>query len=88
MNKKEIIPGFFVGDTVILERQTEKTESQGLKLGTLAVVSEADDAESLDGWKVVDYEKRFKEALDKMSEEEVSSLFNRLKELGHIKTEK
>jgi hypothetical protein len=85
MIKKEIIPGFFVGDTVILKRETEATKSQQTKLGTIAVVSESDNEESLEGWEVVDYEKRFKEALDEMPPEEISKLFERLVELGHIK---
>jgi len=88
MNKKEIIPGFFVGDTVILKRETEMTKSQKFKIGTIGVVSEFDNEESLDGWEVVDYEKRFKEALDEMSTEEISKLFERLVELGHIKKNK
>jgi hypothetical protein len=88
MNRKEIIPGFFVGDTVILKRETEITKMQKFKLGTVGVVSEFDDKESLDGWEVVDYEKRFKEALDEMPPEEISKLFQRLVELGHIKSKK
>jgi hypothetical protein len=81
-NKKEIIKGFFVGDTVILESETELTKSQNLKPGTIGIVSINDTKETLDGWKVVDLEKRFQEAIGNLSKEEVDNLMRDLIKLN------
>ena len=67
--RKEITKGYFVGDTVILMEETEETKRLGFEKGVVGIVSKNDTKETLKGWKVVDYEKNFKEAVDKMNPE-------------------
>lgn len=83
-NKKEIIPGYFVGETVILEEHNSFTKESDIKLGTVGVISEDDDENTLKGWKVVNYEKRFKEEIDKMSPDKIKELFTKLEQIGKI----
>lgn len=83
--RKEITKGYFVGDTVILMEETEETKRLGFEKGVVGIVSKNDTKETLKGWKVVDYEKNFKEAVDKMNPEEVGELFAKLVEIGKIK---
>lgn len=85
MEEKEIIPGFKVGDTVILEKETAETKLKGVQVGTVGVVTLEDNKKTLEGWKVIDLESRFKEAVDKLSPDEVSEIFKRLVDLGQIK---
>jgi hypothetical protein len=84
--RKEVIPGYFVGDTVLLYEHTENTKS--LTLGTVGVVSENDNEETLKGWKVVNYEKKIKEVLDEKTPEEIKEIFNRLVDIGKINAPK
>jgi hypothetical protein len=84
--KNEIIPGYFVGDTVLLYEHTELTN--GLTLGTIGVVSKDDTIETLKGWKVIDYEKNIKEVLDTKTPEEIKEIFNRLVDIGKINSKK
>lgn len=85
-NKKEVIPGYFVDDTVILHEHTKDTK--GITLGTIAIVSEDDNEETLKGWKVVNYEKKIKEVLDEKSPQEIKEIFNRLVDIGKINAPK
>lgn len=85
MEEKEIIPGFKVGDTVILDRETSDTKSKGIPVGSIGVVSLNDNKKTLEGWRVIDLESRFKEAVDKLKPEEVDEIFKKLVDLGQIK---
>lgn len=83
---KEVIPGYCIGDTVILYEHTDLTKE--FTLGTIAVVSEEDNKDTLKGWKVVNYEKKIKEALDDKKPEEIREIFNRLVDIGKINAPK
>ena len=85
-NKKiEIVPGFHVGDTVILTEQTELTKKQNINLGTVGVVSKDDNVDTLSGWVVVNIEESFRKEIEKMSPEKVDELYNQLSKIGKIK---
>ena len=86
MNKKiEIIKDLFVGDTVILKEETELTKKQNLTIGTIGIVSNEDNNETLKGWEKVNLEEVFKEEIDKMSPEKIKELFDELVKIGKIK---
>lgn len=86
MNKKiEIIKDLFVGDTVILKEETELTKKQNLTIGTIGIVSNEDNGETLKGWEKVNLEEVFKEEIDKMSPEKIKELFDELVKVGKIK---
>jgi hypothetical protein len=86
MNKKiEIIKDLFVGDTVILKEETELTKKQNLTTGTIGIVSNEDNDETLKGWEKVNLEEVFKEEIDKMSPEKIKELFDELVKIGKIK---
>jgi hypothetical protein len=86
MNKKiEIIKDLFVGDTVILKEETELTKKQNLTLGTVGIVSNEDNEETLKGWEKVNLEEVFKEEIEKMSPEKIKELFDELVKIGKIK---
>jgi hypothetical protein len=86
MNKKiEIIKDLFVGDTVILKEETELTKKQNLTIGTIGIVSNEDNDETLKGWEKVNLEEVFKEEIDKMSPEKIKELFDELVKIGKIK---
>ncbi len=83
--RKEIVPGYFLGDTVILKEETELTKRQNLKLGTIGYVSKVDNKETLNGWLRIDLDNGFKKEIDKMSPEKISELYNQLVKIGKIK---
>lgn len=83
--RQEIIPGYSLGDTVILKEETELTKKQNIKLGTVGFVSNSDNKETLNGWIKVDVDNGFKEEIDKMSPEKISELYNQLVKIGKIK---
>ena len=86
MNKKiEIIKDLFVGDTVILKEETELTKKQNLTTGTIGIVSNEDNDETLKGLEKVNLEEVFKEEIDKMSPEKIKELFDELVKIGKIK---
>ena len=58
-NRKEIIKGYFVGDIVMLEKETKITIKDKIQIGTIGTVSEGDNKKSLEGWVVIDLKKRF-----------------------------
>jgi hypothetical protein len=74
--KKEIIKGYFVGDTVYLKEETDYSKKNGFKLNSVGIVSKNDNEESLKGWVVIDYEKRIREAVDKMKPEEIKKIYS------------
>lgn len=77
-NKKEIISGFFVGDTVILKEETEFSKNQGFKVGDVGVVSKKDNEESLSGWEFFDYEKHIEETLKKLDSNQIEEMFSKI----------
>jgi hypothetical protein len=77
-NRKEIIKGYFVGDIVMLERETKLTKKENIQIGTIGTVSEEDNKKSLEGWTVIDLKKRFKEAIDKLEPEKIKDLMEGL----------
>ena len=81
----EIVPGFCVGDTVILTEETEITKKQNINLGTVGIVSKEDNLETLSGWVVVNVEESFRKEIEKMSPEKVDELYNQLSKIGKIK---
>lgn len=83
--RQEIIPGHFLGDTVILKEETELTKKQNLKLGTIGFVSKDDNKETLNGWLKIDVDDGFRKEIDKMSPEKISELYNQLVKIGKIK---
>ena len=86
MNKKiEIIKDLFVGDTVILKEETELTKKQNLTIGTIGIVSNEDNNETLKGWEKVNLEEVFKEEIDKMSPEKIKEIFDEVVKIGKIK---
>jgi hypothetical protein len=87
-NKKiEIIEGYFVGDTVFLKEETEFSKKNNFKINTVAVVSKNDTKESLEGWKVVDFDKRIGEAIDNMEPAKIKELYSRLLEISNNQKE-
>ena len=86
MNKKiEIIKDLFVGDAVILKEETELTKKQNLAIGTVGIVSNEDNKETLKGWEKVNLEEVFKEEIEKMSPEKIKELFDEIVKIGKIK---
>jgi hypothetical protein len=85
IERKEIIPGYLLGDTVILKEETELTRNKNIKLGTVGFVSKDDNEKTLRGWLRVDVDKGFKEEIDKMSPDKVEELYNQLVKIGKIK---
>lgn len=81
----EIIPGFCVGDPVILAENTTFSKSQNIRLGTVGFVSKDDNAETLSGWMIFNMEEGFKKEIDKMSPEKIEELYNQLVKIGKIK---
>jgi hypothetical protein len=77
-NRKEIIKGYFVGDIVMLERETKLTKKENIQIGTIGTVSKEDNKKSLEGWTVIDLKKRFKEAIDKLEPEKIKDLMEGL----------
>jgi hypothetical protein len=77
-NRKEIIKGYFVGDIVMLEKETKITKKDKIQIGTIGTVSEGDNKKSLEGWTVIDLKKRFKEAIDKLEPEKIKDLMEGL----------
>jgi hypothetical protein len=84
MNAKEVIPGFRVGDTVILEKETDITRENNIKPGTLGVVTEDDNSSTLEGWEVVDLSGKLKKTLDDMTPEKVHQLYDELIQIGLV----
>ena len=80
--KQKIIEGYFVGDTVHLIKETEYSKKSGFKINSVAVVSKDDTKETLEGWKVIDYDKRIKEIVGKMNPENIKELYKNLTELS------
>jgi hypothetical protein len=77
-NRKEIIEGYFVGDVVLLEKETEDSKKLKITIGTIGTISEDDTEKTLEGWKVIDLKTRFKEAIDKMEPEKIKDLMEGL----------
>lgn len=84
-NQKEIIENYFVGDTVILKKETNLTQKQNIKLGAIGIVSDEDNKETLEGWEKVNLEEEFKKEIDNMSPDKIEKLFNDLVQIGKIK---
>tara|TARA_B100000963_G_scaffold359405_1_gene386678 strand:+ start:3847 stop:4152 length:306 start_codon:yes stop_codon:yes gene_type:complete len=82
---KEVLPGFFVGDTVILKEETDLTKKRNIKLGTIGIVSPTDNKEELKGWYKINLKDEFKKEIDKMSPEKIKELYERLSAMGKIK---
>jgi hypothetical protein len=49
-NRKEIIEGYFVGDSVILRKETGDSKKLKIPIGTIGTVSENDTKKTLEGW--------------------------------------
>jgi hypothetical protein len=79
--KKEITKGYFLGDTVLLKEETEFSKKNGFKLNDIGIVSKSDTKESLQGWKVIDYEKRISEIVDNMEPEKIVELYKGISEM-------
>ncbi len=79
--KQKIIEGYFVGDTVHLIKETEYSKKLGFKINSVAVVSKNDTKETLEGWKVIDYEKRISEIVDNMEPEKIIELHKNISEM-------
>ena len=85
-NKKlQIMPGYFVGDTVILKEETDLTNKNNIKVGAIGIVSPKDNENTLKGWDKVNLEDEFKQEIDKMSPERVKELYDSLAAMGKIK---
>tara|TARA_Y100000389_G_scaffold71251_1_gene67981 strand:+ start:2488 stop:2793 length:306 start_codon:yes stop_codon:yes gene_type:complete len=85
-NKKlQIIPGYFVGDTVILKEETDLTKNNKIKIGAIGIVSSKDNKNTLKGWHKVNLEDEFRKEIDKMSPEKVKELYSSLAAMGKIK---
>tara|TARA_B100000900_G_C19979848_1_gene473336 strand:- start:104 stop:412 length:309 start_codon:yes stop_codon:yes gene_type:complete len=85
-NKRlEIVPGYFVGDTVILKEETDWSNKNKIKIGAIGIVSMKDNKDTLKGWAKVDLEDEFRQEIDKMSPERVSELYDSLAAMGKIK---
>jgi hypothetical protein len=76
--RKEIFNGIFVGDTVILEKETDFSKEKGFKIGDVGIVSEKDNKESIEGWRLIDYEKTISQTLEKLKPEEVDDIFKQI----------
>tara|TARA_B110000503_G_C7117049_1_gene400863 strand:+ start:37 stop:345 length:309 start_codon:yes stop_codon:yes gene_type:complete len=85
--KKEIIEGYFVGDTVFLKEETEFSKKNNFKINTIGIVSKNDTKESLEGWKVVDFDKRISEIVDNMEPDKIKELYSRLLEISNNQKE-
>jgi hypothetical protein len=81
MNKdirKEIINGFFVGDTVMLKEETEFSKEQGFNIGDVGIVSKEDSEESLKGWEVFDYKQHIEDTLQKLDSNQIDDIFTKI----------
>jgi hypothetical protein len=81
MNKdirKEIINGFFVGDTVMLKGETEFSKEQGFNIGDVGIVSKEDNEESLKGWEVFNYKQHIEETLQKLDSNQIDDIFSKI----------
>jgi hypothetical protein len=81
MNKdirKEIINGFFVGDTVMLKEETEFSKEQGFNIGDVGIVSKEDNEESLKGWEVFDYKQHIEDTLQKLDSNQIEDIFSKI----------
>jgi len=81
MNKntrKEIISGFFVGDTVILKEETEFSKNQGFNIGDVGIISKEDNEKTLKGWEVFDYKNHIEETLQKLDSNQIEEIFSQL----------
>lgn len=81
----EVIPGYFVGDTVILKEETDWSNKNKIKIGAIGIVSIQDNENTLKGWTKVNLEDEFKQEIDKMSPERVKELYDSLAAMGKIK---
>ena len=85
-NKRlEVIPGYFVGDTVVLKEETDWSNKNKIKIGAIGIVSMKDNEDTLKGWTVVNLEDEFRQEIDKMSPERVKELYDSLAAMGKIK---
>jgi len=85
-NKRlEVIPGYFVGDTVVLKEETDWSNKNKLKIGAIGIVSTKDNEDTLKGWTRVNLEDEFRQEIDKMSPERVKELYDSLAAMGKIK---
>jgi acyl carrier protein len=76
-NRKEIIEGYFVGDSVILKKETGDSKKLKIPIGTIGTVSEYDTKKTLEGWKVID--------LKKMIEVDKTKIYNlNIEEISQI----
>ncbi len=78
MNKKEIVNGFFVGDTVILKEETGFSKKQNFKIGDVGIVTKEDNEESLMGWEIFDYNNSIENALEKLDSNQIEEIFSKL----------
>ena len=81
MNKdarKEIISGFFAGDTVILKEETEFSKNQGFKIGDVGIISKEDNEETLRGWEVFDYKNHIEETLQNLDSNQIEEIFSQI----------
>lgn len=81
MNKdirKEIINGFFAGDTVMLKEETEFSKEQGFNIGDVGIVSKEDNEESLKGWEVFDYKQHIEDTLQKLDSNQIEDIFSKI----------
>jgi hypothetical protein len=77
-NRREVINGFFVGDTVILKEGTEFSKNKGFKIGDVGIISKDDNEETLKGWEVFDYKKHIEETLQKLDSNQIEEIFSQL----------
>lgn len=76
--RKEIINGFFVGDTVILKEETKLSKECGFNIGDVGVVSKKDSEESLKGWQVFDYKQHIEDTLQKLDSNQIENIFSKI----------
>jgi hypothetical protein len=77
-NRKEIINGFFIGDTVILKEETEFSKNKNFKIGDVGIISKDDNEETLKGWEVFNYKKHIEETLQKLESNQIDKIFSEL----------
>lgn len=76
--RKEVVKGFFTGDTVILKKETKFSKEQGFKLGDVGIVSKNDNEESLEGWEVFNYTKQIEETLENFDSNQIENIFSKI----------
>jgi hypothetical protein len=76
--RKEIINGFFIGDTVMLKKETEFSKKQGYKIGDIGIISKEDNQETLEGWKVFNYKQHIEETLQKLDSNQIEDIFSKI----------